>query len=81
MPQSKSFDPNQHIAKALVALDKQIAELQSKRAQLAAIVGGKAPKASKAAGEKPKRAMSEAARKKISDAQKKRWRDQKKASK
>lgn len=77
MARSKSFDPNQHLVKALAALDKQIADLQTKRAQLASIVGGgKAPKAS--SSEKPKRAMSEAARKKISDAQKKRWRDQKK---
>lgn len=82
MPRSTEFDPNQHLTNALSALDAQIASLQNKRAQLAAIIGGaktsvkvtaKPAKASKA-----KRPMSEEAKRKISEAQKKRWATQKK---
>ena len=82
MPRSTGFDPNQHLVSALSALDAQIASLQTKRAQLAAIIGGgkasvkataKVAKASKA-----KRPMSEEAKRKISEAQKKRWATQKK---
>lgn len=92
MPKSMSFDPNQHIANALAEYDAQIAQLQKRRAQLAAIIGGgsasvsakpaKAKAAAPAAGgAKPKRKMSAAARKKISDAQKARWAAQKKGGK
>jgi hypothetical protein len=75
MPRSKNFDANEHLANALAAIDAQISTLQTKRNQLASIIGGgskAAPKAAKTSG-KPKRTMSPEARKKISDAQKKRW--------
>ncbi len=74
MPRSKNFDANQHLAKALAAIDEQIASLQSQRNQLATIIGGgkTSGKATKAS-EKPKREMSAESRQKISDAQKKRW--------
>ncbi len=78
MPRSKNFDANQHLAKALAAIDAQLATLQAKRTQLASIIGGgKTTKAAKAS-DKPKREMSPEARKKISDAQKKRWGTEKK---
>ncbi len=71
MPRSKNFDANEHLAKALAAIDAQIGTLQAKRNQLASIIGG-AGKAAKTS-DKVKREMSPEARKKISDAQKKRW--------
>ena len=74
MPRSKNFDANEHLAKALAAIDAQIGTLQAKRNQLASIIGGGkvAGKAAKTS-DKVKREMSPEARKKISDAQKKRW--------
>ncbi len=74
MPRSKNFDANQHLAKALAAIDAQIASLQAKRNQLATIIGGGKPsgKAAKSS-DKPKREMSEESKQKIRDAQKKRW--------
>lgn len=77
MPRSKSFDANQHLTKALSALDAQINALQAKRAQLVAIIGGgkttaKATAKAATAGA-AKRPMSEEAKKKISEAQRKRW--------
>lgn len=75
MPRVTDFDPNQHINKALSAIDAQIAQLQSKRDQLAAVIGG--GKKTKAAGtpkvSKTKRPMSDEARQKISEAQQRRW--------
>lgn len=72
MPRDTNFDPNQHIVKALAAIDAQIAQLQTKRNQLAAVIGG--GKATKAAGAKgAKRPMSEEAKQKIREAQKRRW--------
>ena len=72
MPRGKSFDPNQHINNALDAMDAQLAQLQAKRDQLAAVIGG--GKMTKAAGTaKPKRAMSEESKQKIREAQQKRW--------
>jgi hypothetical protein len=77
MPRSTGFDPNQHLTNALSALDAQIASLQNKRAQLAAIIGGgkaSAKTTAKAVGaSKAKRPMSEEAKRKISEAQRKRW--------
>ena len=35
MPRSKNFDANEHLAKALAAIDAQIETLQAKRNQLA----------------------------------------------
>ena len=81
MPRSKSFDPNQHIAKALSALDSQIATLQAKRSQLAAIIGSGKATAKAAPATKSTRAMSPEAKQKISEAQKKRWADAKNAAK
>lgn len=82
MPRSKSFDPNQHLAKALSALDAQITALQAKRAQLAAIIGGgKVAAVKTASAAKSTRAMSPEAKAKISEAQKKRWADAKNAAK
>ncbi|HEX4950245.1 MAG TPA: hypothetical protein VFZ34_26510 [Blastocatellia bacterium] len=72
MPRGTNFDPNQHITKALAAIDAQIAQLQSKRDQLASIVGG-GKKAKAAGAPKAKRAMSEEAKQKIREAQQKRW--------
>ena len=72
MPRGKSFDPNQHITKAVEAIDAQIAQLQAKRDQLAAIVGG-SKKAKAASAPKGKRQMSEEAKQKIREAQQKRW--------
>lgn len=75
MPRSKDFDPNEHINKALSAIDAQIAQLQSKRDQLAAVIGGS--KKTKVAGAaktvKTKRPMSEEAKQKIREAQQRRW--------
>ncbi len=75
MPRVTDFDPNEHINKALAAIDAQIAQLQSKRDQLAAVIGG--GKKTKAAGAakvgKTKRPMSDEARQKISEAQQRRW--------
>lgn len=78
MPRSKDFDPNEHINKALSAIDAQIAELQSKRDQLAAVIGGgKKTKVTKVASAakavKTKRPMSEEAKQKIREAQQRRW--------
>ena len=79
MPRVTDFDPNEHINKALAALDAQIAQLQAKRDQLAAVMGG--GKKTKAAGTpkaaKTKRPMSDEARQKISEAQQRRWADAK----
>ncbi|MBL8206755.1 MAG: hypothetical protein JNM09_21155 [Blastocatellia bacterium] len=80
MPREKSFDPNQHINKALAAIDAQIAELQAKRDQLASIIGG-GKKAKAATASKGKRAMSEEAKQKIREAQQKRWAEAKAAAK
>lgn len=78
MPRGKSFDPNQHINKALAAIDAQIAELQAKRDQLAAVIGG--GKKTKATGtSKSKRAMSEESKQKIREAQQRRWAEAKAA--
>ncbi len=77
MPRGKTetFDPNEHITKAVAAIDAQIAQLQAKRNQLASIVGGS--KTTKAAApakpRKKKRPMSEEAKQKIREAQQKRW--------
>lgn len=85
MPRSKSFDANEHLTQALSALDAQIQELQAKRTQLAAIMGGgkSTTKAvTKAAGKsKGTRTMSEEARQKISVAQKQRWENAKNGAK
>lgn len=79
MPRVTDFDPNEHINKALSAIDAQIAQLQAKRDQLAAVIGG--GKKNKAAGTtkpaKTKRPMSDEARQKISEAQQRRWADAK----
>jgi hypothetical protein len=77
MPRSEGFDPNQHLTKALSALDAQIAALQAKRTQLVSIMGGgkgvtKAT-AKTSGASTAKRPMSEEAKQKISEAQKKRW--------
>ncbi len=76
MPRGTDFDPNEHINKALSAIDAQIAQLQGKRDQLAAVMGGgkktKAAAAPAKAG-KTKRPMSDEARQKISEAQQRRW--------
>ena len=84
MPRSKSFDANQHLSQALAAIDAQINELQTKRTQLAAIMGGgkaTTKAATKAAGGgKGQRTMSDEAKQKISAAQKKRWEDAKNAA-
>ncbi len=79
MPRVTDFDPNEHINKALAAIDAQIAQLQSKRDQLAAVMGGgKKPKAASAdKAVKTKRPMSEEAKQKIREAQQKRWADAK----
>lgn len=79
MPRSKSFDANQHLNKALAAIDAQIQTLQAKRNQLAAIIGSSkgatktGPKAATKAGGGKKREMTPEAKQKISAAQKKRW--------
>ncbi len=75
MPRVTNFDPNEHINKALVAMDAQIAQLQATRDQLAAVLGGgKKTKATGAANAgKKKGPMSDEARQKISVAQQKRW--------
>lgn len=81
MPRVTDFDPNEHINKALFAIDAQIAQLQTKRDQLAAVLGG--GKKTKAAGVakvgKTKRPMSDEARQKISEAQQRRWAEAKAA--
>jgi hypothetical protein len=76
MPRGKTFDPNEHINKALAAMDAQIKQLQAKRDQLAAVLGG-AKKPKVAAAPKAKRPMSEEAKQKIREAQQKRWAEQK----
>ena len=89
MPRSKSFDANEHLTQALSVMDAQIHELQAKRAQLAAIIGGgktttkaTTKPATKAVGAtKGQRTMSDEAKQKISAAQKKRWADAKTAGK
>lgn len=75
MPRSKDFDPNEHINRALSAIDAQIAQLQSKRDQLAAVIGGgkKTKVAGAAKAVKTKRPMSEEAKQKIREAQQRRW--------
>jgi hypothetical protein len=74
MPRSTNFDPNQHLNKALAAMDAQMAQLQAKRDQLAAVIGGsKKAKAAGATKAKAKRPMSEEAKQKIREAQQKRW--------
>ena len=75
MPRATDFDPNEHINKAMTAMDAQIAQLQAKRDQLAAVIGGvkKTKAASAAKAGKKKRPMSDEARQKISEAQQKRW--------
>ncbi|MFN7927259.1 MAG: hypothetical protein U0Y68_04810 [Blastocatellia bacterium] len=84
MPRSKSFDANQHLTKALAAIDGQIQALQAKRAQLATIISGSkapakaAPQAAAKTVSKKKRVMTEEAKQKISAAQKKRWENEKK---
>ena len=82
MPRTKSFDATTHLTNALAAIDADLASLQKKRAQLAAIIGNAVVVKSKVkvaavTEAKPKRKMSAAARKKISEAQKKRWAEQK----
>lgn len=78
MPRVTDFDPNEHINKAVEAIDAQIAQLQAKRDQLAAVIdGGKKIKKTQAASApkagKKKRPMSDEARQKISEAQQRRW--------
>lgn len=80
MPRGTNFDPNQHITKALAAIDAQIAQLQVKRDQLAAVIGG-GKKAKATGAPKAKRAMSEEAKQKIREAQQKRWADAKAGAK
>jgi hypothetical protein len=79
MPRGTDFDPNQHINKALSAIDAQIAQLQAKRDQLAAVIGnGKKPKAAGATkAVKAKRPMSEESKQKIREAQQRRWAEEK----
>jgi glycerate-2-kinase len=72
MPRGTNFDPNEHINNALAALDAQIVELQAKRGQLAAVLGG-GKKAKAASPAKVKRPMSDEAKQKIREAQQKRW--------
>lgn len=83
MPRSKSIDTNEHLANALAGIDADIRALQTKRAQLVAIMGGESskpaakPKAKAAkkatGGGKKKRTMTDEAKQKISAAQKARW--------
>lgn len=86
MSTEKAFDANEHIKNAVAAIDAQIASLQSKRAQLLAIIGEKPAKAAKAAkpaaakGRK-KRQLSPAAIERIRAAQKKRWAEARKNKK
>lgn len=72
MPRGKTFDPNEHINRALAAIDAQIGQLQAKRDQLAAVLGG-GKKAKAASAPKAKKPMSEEAKQKIREAQQKRW--------
>lgn len=82
MPRSKKSDTNDHLANALAGIDADIRALQTKRAQLVAIMGGESTpvakpkaKATKKAtgGGKKKRTMTDEAKQKISAAQKARW--------
>lgn len=81
-------NPTELLQRTLAAFDSQIAELQAKRAQIAALLGAPAAKtaapkvtATKAT-EAPKQwKMSDEARARISAAAKKRWAAKKKADK
>jgi len=75
MSDTKPFNQSELMRLALVGLDTQIAELQEKRAQLAALTNGQPTAASVAAAPPPQKTgkMSDEARAKISAAAKKRW--------
>lgn len=84
MSTEKTFDANEHIKNAVAAIDAQIAALQSKRAQLSAIIGDKPAKPAKAAKRaaakgRKKRVLSPEAIERIRAAQKKRWAESKKS--
>ena len=86
MSTEKAFDANEHIRNAVAAIDAQIAALQSKRAQLSAIIGEKPAKPAKpakraAAKGRKKRQLSPDAIERIRAAQKKRWSEAKKNKK
>jgi hypothetical protein len=82
MPTTEKDDLGELLRRALTALDAQIAELQAKRVQLAALADQHptvpAVKTAAAAPEK-QRTMSAEARAKISAAAKERWAKKKKA--
>ena len=67
----------------LIAIDAEIARLQSARSLLVGSASGKRrgrPPASESAGAPKKRTMSAAGRKRVADAQRKRWAKQKAAA-
>lgn len=81
MSDTKPFNQSELMRLALAGLDTQIAELQEKRAQLAALTSGQPAAPSVEAAPPPQKTgkMSDEARAKISAAAKKRWAKVKKA--
>lgn len=81
MSNTKPFDQSELIHLALIGLDTQIAELQEKRAQLAALTNQQSagPTVKAAAPQQKGGKISDAARAKISAAAKARWAKVKKA--
>ncbi len=74
MPKTRREDVAELLGLALNGLDMQIADLQEKRAQLAAMIGGQpAGPAMRAAAPRKKGGLSAAGRAKISAAAKARW--------
>lgn len=81
MSDTKPFNQSELMRLALAGLDAQIAELQEKRAQLAALTTGQPAASTVEAAPPPEKTgkMSAEARAKISAAAKKRWAKVKKA--
>lgn len=81
MPTTERQDPWELLNQAIALLDQQIAELQSRRAGLAALIGQPTTPATTTAPTPSKqRTMSDEAKARISAAAKKRWAQKKKAA-
>jgi hypothetical protein len=79
MPKTNRDDTTELIRLALIGLDVQIAKLQEKRTELAALVGQQSVSASAEETTPKRHKMSAAAKAKISAAAKARWAKRKKA--